>query len=152
MPRRNRLAARILVIDPNNRLLMFRFTPDDRPPLWATAGGEVDPGESFSEAARRELREETGIDADPGVVVAERESDFITFAGEPVHAVEKYFVVYVVSQKIDQSGHTTSEQAVMRHHEWWSMGDLLCTDEDVFPDDLESIFRRVIGASRATRL
>ena len=150
MRRRNRLAARVLVIDAAHRLLMFRFTPGDRPPLWATAGGEVDPGENFADAARRELLEETGINADPGVVIAERESDFITFAGEPVHAVEQYFVVRVADREIDRSGHTTSEQAVMRHHEWWSMSDLLAAEEDVFPDGLESIFRQAIGKSVPT--
>ncbi len=145
--RRNRLAARILVIDPDNRLLMFRFTPADRPPLWATAGGEVDAEESFADAARRELREETGIVANPGAVIAERESDFTTFAGEPVHAVEKYFAVRVSGHNIDVSGHTTSEQAVMRHHAWWSIDELRGVTEDVYPPDLAIIFADALLAT-----
>ena len=75
--RRNRYAARVLVLDPENHLLMFRFTPDDRPPLWATAGGELEADESFEDGARRELLEETGIDAKPGLVIAERESAYM---------------------------------------------------------------------------
>ena len=43
-----RPAARILLVDQQGRLLMFRFTPEDgRPPFWCTPGGAVDPGESF---------------------------------------------------------------------------------------------------------
>ena len=68
--RPKRPAARLLVTDPAGRLLMFRFTAEGRAPFWVTPGGAVDPGESFEAAARRELYEETGIEADPGPVVA----------------------------------------------------------------------------------
>ena len=46
-----RPAARILLVDGENRVLMFRFTPDDRPPLWCTPGGAVDPGESYADTS-----------------------------------------------------------------------------------------------------
>ena len=48
-----RPAARILLMDPAGRVLLFRFDAADRPPFWATPGGAVDPGESYEEAARR---------------------------------------------------------------------------------------------------
>ncbi len=141
MRRRIRRAARVLVFDPGGHLLMFRFTPDDRPPLWATAGGEADPGESYEDAARRELREETGIEAEPGPVIAVRESDFTTFAGEPVHAIEQYFEVRVSNRHLDFAGHTDSEQAVMQHHQWLSLAELraLARTEMVYPEDLGEI-------------
>jgi 8-oxo-dGTP pyrophosphatase MutT (NUDIX family) len=88
--RRIRRAARILLVDGAGRVLLFRFTPSDRPPLWATPGGECDEGESFDAAARRELLEETGIDTDPGPEVARGGSDFLTFDGEPVTGDERY--------------------------------------------------------------
>ena len=64
--RKPRPASRILLTDPAGRVLLFRFTPDDRPPFWCTPGGALDPGESYEQAARRELREETGLDLDCG--------------------------------------------------------------------------------------
>ena len=83
-----RPAARILLVDAQDRVLMFRFTPDDRPPLWCTPGGAVDPGESYAAAARRELWEEVGLDIDCGPEVAQRTIDFMTFDGVEVTADE----------------------------------------------------------------
>lgn len=67
-----RPAARILLLDEADRVLLFRFDPSDRPPFWCTPGGAVDPGESYEQAARRELREETWLDLDCGPQVLQR--------------------------------------------------------------------------------
>ncbi len=44
-PRRIRRAARILLMDEHDRLLLIRFAPADRRPFWCGVGGECDPGE-----------------------------------------------------------------------------------------------------------
>jgi 8-oxo-dGTP diphosphatase len=142
--RRNRLAARILVIDPDDHLLLFHFTPDDRPPLWATVGGEVDFGEDFEAAARRELFEETGIVADPGARIAHRESDFTTFNGEPVHAIEHYFAVRVRAREIHFAAHTEMEKRVMRTFRWWSLKELNATEETIYPRDVAEILQAAL--------
>ncbi|WP_068072825.1 NUDIX hydrolase [Novosphingobium lentum] len=138
-PRRIRRAARILLLDGAEHLLLFRFTPDDRPPFWATPGGECDPGEDFADAARRELLEETGIAADPGEPIAARGNDFITFHGEPVTADERFFVIRVASGAIDTSGHTAMERAVMQDHRWFSRDDIAGWHEPVVPRDILSL-------------
>jgi len=45
-------------------LLLRRAWEDSLPGVWEIPGGGVEPGESFQEAARRELAEETGIRSD----------------------------------------------------------------------------------------
>ena len=62
---RRRRSARLLIIEPAGRVLLVRFVfkkgalaGED---YWATPGGGVEEGETFEQAAIRELREETGI-------------------------------------------------------------------------------------------
>ncbi len=144
-PRPKRPAARLLVTDGEGRLLMFRFTPGNRPPFWCTPGGAVDPGESFEEAARRELIEETGYDRDPGPCIAVRHVDFVSLEGAHVDAEERYFAVTVDDARIDTAGHTVLEQRVMQSHRWWTPDDLAAHDEPVFPVDLIDIWHALIA-------
>ena len=51
MTRAERPAARIILLDPAGRVLLFRFDPSDRPPFWCTPGGALDPGEDYVSAS-----------------------------------------------------------------------------------------------------
>lgn len=141
--RQPRPAARILLLDRQGRVLLFRFTPDDRPPFWCTPGGAVDPGESYAAAARRELREETGLDLDPGPEILQRHVDFITIEGVPVSADERYFLVRAESAEIETGGHTALEQRVMTRWHWFSRDELAALDEPYFPEDLAELLDRM---------
>jgi 8-oxo-dGTP diphosphatase len=59
-----RPTARVLLFDPDNRILLMKGrmpAARDRPGVWFTVGGGVEPGETYAEAAAREIREETGF-------------------------------------------------------------------------------------------
>ena len=136
---RIRRSARIIVIEPQDRILLFRFDVADRPPFWVTAGGECEPGESFEEAARRELFEETGITADPGEQIARTTPQFVTVEGEPVQADERYFIVRVQEAAIATHNHTELERKVMTQHRWFAREELSRWPEAVFPETLVQI-------------
>jgi ADP-ribose pyrophosphatase len=54
----------VLPVFPDGRILMIRqYRHSVRQYLWELVAGSKDPGESFEEGARRELREETGYTA-----------------------------------------------------------------------------------------
>lgn len=143
--RAKRPAARLLVTDPQGRLLLFRFTPDDRPPFWVTPGGAVDRGETFEQAARRELREETGLDMEPGPLVAVRHVQFVTLEGVEVDAEERFYAVSVDRAEIETAGHTELEQRVMLSHRWWTPEELALLDEPWYPVDLLDIWRDLLA-------
>jgi 8-oxo-dGTP diphosphatase len=134
-----RPAARILLLDDQERLLLFRFTAGDRPPFWATPGGALDPGEHFAAAARRELREETGLDLACGPEVHARTVKFTTLEDVRVIADERYFLVRAGAFTIDTSAHTELERRVMQTHRWFTRDELADWPEIIFPEDLAEI-------------
>jgi len=63
-------AVRVVLTDGGGRVLLFHVrTPDETPDgWWELPGGGLGPGESYLEAAIREIREETGLLLDPAHV------------------------------------------------------------------------------------
>ncbi|WP_156680242.1 NUDIX hydrolase [Sphingomonas profundi] len=137
--RARRPAARILLVDGRGRVLLFRFSPADRPPFWVTPGGALEPGEDHAAAARRELREEVGLDLDCGPEVARREVEFLTIEGVEVRADERYFRVDVDACEVDPAGHTELERQVMQTWRWFDRAALAGHAEPIFPVDLADL-------------
>jgi ADP-ribose pyrophosphatase YjhB (NUDIX family) len=133
-----RPSARLLILDRDDRVLLFRFSFADGPlagvTYWATPGGGLEGGESYEDAAIREMREETGVViGDAGRHVAERECVVPMPDGESVISVERYFVIRVADASLSRAGWTEHETKVMTDHRWWSLDELERTLEQVWP-------------------
>lgn len=141
---RLRRSSRIILLDGQFRVLMFRYDIADRPPFWVTAGGECEEGESFEDAARRELLEETGIHADPGRQIVRITPEYVTVEGEPVQGDERFFLVQVEQARIDTSLHTEQERRLMTQHRWFALSEFAGWHEACFPHNIADIVRSEI--------
>ena len=71
------------IIERDGKILLAQRPPHtDQPGLWEFAGGKVEAGETQPEALIRELREELGIEAQPGAYVASHQREV---SGRRIH-------------------------------------------------------------------
>jgi ADP-ribose pyrophosphatase YjhB (NUDIX family) len=140
-----RVAARVLLLDPSGRVLLVRF--EDRVTdyaWWATPGGGVQPGESLEEAARREVREETGLgDLSLGPIVWLREFEF-TWRDLRYRQTEHIFAARVDEFEPTLDGFESYELDLLPEHRWWSVDEIERSRERFGPRRLGGLLRELL--------
>lgn len=149
---RSRESARLVVLDDEDRMFLFEHNspvPANRNEskilrYWVTAGGGVEEGESWEQAAHRELWEETGIDdAEIGPWIWSREKQVI-FEGEQINGRERYFLVRCSVREISNEHQHENERRVYQRHHWWSLEELRKTHDIVYPVGLAELLAPLI--------
>jgi 8-oxo-dGTP diphosphatase len=133
----DRLASRLLVLAPTGRALMLHLDPGFRAPFWVTPGGGLDAGESFEEAARRELYEEVGrSDLELGPCIAQADVEF-TWEDWFVRQHERTFTVAAPDEFEAVVVHAGIEPIVGTN--WFSANELRSLEEAVYPEGLAQL-------------
>jgi 8-oxo-dGTP pyrophosphatase MutT (NUDIX family) len=139
-----RVAARVLLVDPAQRLLLFQgFDPHvPEESFWFTVGGGLEPGEELLAGAQRELREETGLRLPPERMLGPvwlRRVQFI-FEGVEYDSDEWFFLTALTdAADVDTAGFTDLENRTVRGHRWWTADDLRRTTETIYPLQLAEL-------------
>lgn len=146
----------MLLLDRDGRVLLFRFVdPVTAAPFWITPGGGLDDGESFEDAARRELREETGIDVEglaelPGVgpCVWTRTID-IRYGERRFRQHERYFPLRLdtAGPAIDTAGMLDYEAADLAEHRWWSAAEIADSGDRFAPSRLAVLLPALLSGA-----
>ncbi len=147
---RSRPAARVLLVDPADRLLLLKHVllhPErDTEAVWVPVGGGLEEDESFEAAALRELQGRVALrDVALGPCVWHRHNQF-AFFGEDYRVEERYFLCRVESFDVaDLLEPDEQEGPVKLNWRWWAADEIEASSESFAPRDLGRLLRPLLA-------
>jgi ADP-ribose pyrophosphatase YjhB (NUDIX family) len=137
-----RVAGRILLIDPRDRVLLINEAMRPDWPYWLTPGGGVEAGETPRLAAIREVFEETGIR-----LAGEQVCDVLRVqrrqwadASTTYDQTDHFFAARVPGGiEPVAAAPTPLERAALLGFAWWSADELRGASQRFFPSDIAEL-------------
>lgn len=140
-----RVGGRVLLLDPQDRVLLIHERIEHGRTHWLTPGGGVEVGEEPSQAAVREVYEETGLRVrlPAGIQPVLLERRRWSWAGVTYDQVDHYFVARVGSGlAIRPSALTQMETQTLLGYRWWTSAALQGSSETFVPGRIAELLER----------
>jgi 8-oxo-dGTP pyrophosphatase MutT (NUDIX family) len=140
-----RWAVRVVLLDSGGRVLLFHALLPERSATgwWELPGGGIDPGESYLDAAVREIGEETGLRISPQQVGPPAWRRDATWHARGVRRLQHEVVVLARlaadRPEITDAGQTPEELEDYVGARWWEVADIAASRERFYPGRLPEL-------------
>jgi ADP-ribose pyrophosphatase YjhB (NUDIX family) len=141
-----RPAARVVILDEADRVLLVRFEDAARGAhWWAAPGGALKSGESHDQAITREIHEETGLSAIElvGPWIWTREHVF-ELKRQLYRQQERFFLARSAAFEAVFTQLEEEEKEFVRELRWWTAAELEETEEELSPRNLPNLLRGLL--------
>jgi 8-oxo-dGTP pyrophosphatase MutT (NUDIX family) len=147
-----RNAVRVVVLDTADRVLLLQTRDLGNPAFgtsWELPGGGIEPGETYIEAAVRELREETGIKVEADRVGKPTWRRDVEYAYRRELRFQHELVIIVrldeAAPEVEGSQRVDFESEDHFGHRWWAVDEIVCSDQRFYPRRLPTLLRSFLA-------
>jgi 8-oxo-dGTP pyrophosphatase MutT (NUDIX family) len=141
-----RNAVRLVVLDPVERVLLLHVRDLSNPEFgtaWELPGGGIEAGETFIQAAIRELREETGFEISPECIDVPRWRRRVSYVYRGTRWLQQEMVALVrpvdVPQIVQGSHRVGAEKEDVLNARWWPVQEIVTSEERFYPRSLPTL-------------
>lgn len=132
--------VRLVVLDANEHILLLHtrdLGSSTSGTAWELPGGGMEPGETYVEAAIRELHEETGIRITPGCIDRPTWRRDVSYSYRGARRLQHEIIVAVhlnrAAPPVESTHRVEFESDDLIGYRWWSVPEIVASNERFYP-------------------